>query len=249
MSFNGAGAFSINTAGQPVVGGTTITSAAFNLLTADLATGLSTAICKDGQTTCTQPIPFAQGATFAGACTFTAAITGLSAAFNGGGLGNSSLSVRNGNVGYAAFEAYQVTGGGGTSAIRATVNGATADLIAFYAGTTKVGSVTTDGATNVAYNTTSDGRLKENIRDAESASSIIDALQVRQWNWKAGGKHELFGFIAQEEVKVAPWAVQVGDDNPDKINLQWGRDDSKLVPLLVKEIQSLRARLAAAGIP
>lgn len=58
MSFNGAGTFNVNTSGQPVVAGTTITSAAFNALTADLATGLSTAICKDGQTTITANIPF-----------------------------------------------------------------------------------------------------------------------------------------------------------------------------------------------
>lgn len=59
MSFNGSGAFSINTAGQPVAANTLITSTAFNLLTADLATGLSTAICKDGQSTVTANIPFA----------------------------------------------------------------------------------------------------------------------------------------------------------------------------------------------
>lgn len=61
MSFNGSGTFSINTAGQPVVTATTISSTAFNALTADLGTGLSTAICKDGQTTCTARIPFAAG--------------------------------------------------------------------------------------------------------------------------------------------------------------------------------------------
>jgi len=58
MSFNGTGTFLINTAGQPVVTGTTITSTAFNALTADLATGLSTAITKDGQTVVTGNIPF-----------------------------------------------------------------------------------------------------------------------------------------------------------------------------------------------
>jgi hypothetical protein len=57
MSFNGSGTFLINTAGQPVVSGTVISSTAFNALTADLATGLSTAITKDGQTTVTANIP------------------------------------------------------------------------------------------------------------------------------------------------------------------------------------------------
>ena len=57
MSYNGSGTFLINTAGQPVVSGTVISSTAFNALTADLATGLSTAITKDGQTTVTANIP------------------------------------------------------------------------------------------------------------------------------------------------------------------------------------------------
>jgi len=61
VSYNGSGTFQINTTGQPVVTGTVISSTAFNALTADLATGLSTAITKDGQTTTTARIIFAQG--------------------------------------------------------------------------------------------------------------------------------------------------------------------------------------------
>jgi len=61
MSYNGSGTFQINTSGQPVVTGTSISSTVFNALTADLATGLSTAITKDGQTTTTARIPFALG--------------------------------------------------------------------------------------------------------------------------------------------------------------------------------------------
>jgi hypothetical protein len=61
MSYNGSGTFNINTSGQPVVAGTVITASAFNALTADLATGLTTAITKDGQTATTAQIPFAAG--------------------------------------------------------------------------------------------------------------------------------------------------------------------------------------------
>lgn len=57
MSYNGSGTFNINTAGQPVVDGTVISSSVFNALTADLGTGLTTAITKDGQTTPTANIP------------------------------------------------------------------------------------------------------------------------------------------------------------------------------------------------
>ena len=57
MSYNGSGTFNINSTGQPVVTGTVISSSVFNALTADLATGLSTCITKDGQTTVTANIP------------------------------------------------------------------------------------------------------------------------------------------------------------------------------------------------
>lgn len=58
MAFNGAGLFVINSTGNPVVTGTTIASTWANALTADLATGLSTAILKDGTQAITANIPF-----------------------------------------------------------------------------------------------------------------------------------------------------------------------------------------------
>lgn len=58
MSLNGLGQFLVNSSGQPVVSGTTISSTVFNSLTADLATALSTAVYKDGQQTMTANIPF-----------------------------------------------------------------------------------------------------------------------------------------------------------------------------------------------
>ena len=57
ISYNGSGTFLINSAGQPVVPGTTITTTAFNALTADLASGLTTAMTKYGQTVPTANIP------------------------------------------------------------------------------------------------------------------------------------------------------------------------------------------------
>jgi hypothetical protein len=57
MSFNGSGTFLINSTGQPVVPNTIISSTAFNALTADLATGLSTCLTRNGQSTPTANIP------------------------------------------------------------------------------------------------------------------------------------------------------------------------------------------------
>lgn len=57
LSYNGTGTFVINSAGTPYVSGTVISSTAANALNSDLATGLTTAITKDGQTTPTANIP------------------------------------------------------------------------------------------------------------------------------------------------------------------------------------------------
>lgn len=58
MPLNGSGVAVISSSGQPVVATTLITAAAFNALTADLATMISTAVMKDGQQTITANIPF-----------------------------------------------------------------------------------------------------------------------------------------------------------------------------------------------
>jgi hypothetical protein len=57
MSFNGSGTFSINSTGQPVVSGTTISDTVHNALTADIATGLTNCITRDGQSPATANIP------------------------------------------------------------------------------------------------------------------------------------------------------------------------------------------------
>jgi len=142
------------------------------------------------------------------------------------------------------------SGGGGTINIS---GGYTADaalnvrdfannLVSFFFSSTKVGSITTNGSTT-AYNTSSDRRLKDNIVPAPSASSVIDAIQVVSHDWKAGG-HTRYGMIAQDLHEVAPEAVKVGDSGEEVKDI-WGVDYSKLVPILVKELQSVRARLAA----
>ena len=102
-----------------------------------------------------------------------------------------------------------------------------------------IGSITQSGTTAVLYNVTSDQRLKENIQDAESASALIDSLQVREYDWKSDGSHQRYGFVAQELVTVAPEAVHQPADPEEMMAV----DYSKLVPMLVKEIQSLRKRI------
>lgn len=141
-----------------------------------------------------------------------------------------------------------VVGPSGAYTARLGVNGTgSQNFINFVIGEdttpTGVGSITTNGTTT-SYNTTSDQRLKENIVDAPEFGSVIDSIQVRSYDWKADGSHQRAGFVAQELVTVAPEAVHQPEDTEQMMAV----DYSKLVPMLVKEIQSLRKRLADAGI-
>ena len=117
---------------------------------------------------------------------------------------------------------------------------ATGTLHAFRYDGTDVGSISV-GASSTAYNTSSDARLKTNVSDAAPASALIDAIQVRQFDWKVDNSHQRYGMVAQELFEVAPEAVSVPAD-PEQM---MGVDYSKLVPMLIKEVQSLRTRLAA----
>jgi hypothetical protein len=111
--------------------------------------------------------------------------------------------------------------------------------VVFRNGNGAVGSIFTNGLATV-YNTSSDQRLKSNIVDAPSASDDIDAIQVRSFDWKADGSHQKYGMVAQELVTVAPQAVSQPEDPEEMM----GVDYSKLVPMLIKEVQQLRARVA-----
>jgi hypothetical protein len=119
----------------------------------------------------------------------------------------------------------------------------TIPIVFLNAAGTYVGSIDTS-ATTTSYLTASDRRMKENIAPAPDAGVVIDAIQIVSHDWKAGGSHVAHGVIAQDLAQVVPAAVTRGDDG-DEVERAWAVDYSKLVPLLVKEIQSLRARVAA----
>jgi len=151
--------------------------------------------------------------------------------------GPAKVSTVSGSSGTACYSARNSAGAGST--FFSFINNNDTALI---------GTITNNGNTATAYNTTSDARLKENIAPADDAGSVVDAIQIVKHDWKVGG-HVRYGVIAQDLHEIAPEAVAVGDgDDVDELKRPWGVDYSKLVPMLVKEIQSLRARLAAAGL-
>ena len=122
--------------------------------------------------------------------------------------------------------------------INLTVAGTTGYVAGFYTGgssSTNAGSIYCNAANTVQYITSSDQRLKENIVDASSALSSVNAIKVRSFDWKSDGSHVDYGYIAQELVDVAPEAVHTPAD-PDEM---MGVDFGKLTPRLVKAIQEL----------
>jgi hypothetical protein len=123
------------------------------------------------------------------------------------------------------------------------------------AGTTQTaGSISRTSGWNISYNTTSDGRLKENIKTTHYGIRDLMKVGVMDYNYISDKKKESqTGFIAQELYKIYPEAVTVGGKDP-KEN-PWTVDYSKVTPLLVKaiqdqqkEIESLKAKLAGKDV-
>ena len=146
------------------------------------------------------------------------------------GTSNSSVFMQGGNMGGATIEVRSYS----------SYTSSSQKLVSFQGSTGSERGTITMAGTSTQYNTTSDERAKENIQDAGDAGAKIDAIQIRQFDWKEGGEHQDFGVIAQELQSVAPEAVAQGFAEED----MWSVDYSKLVPTLIKEIQSLRARVA-----
>ena len=134
---------------------------------------------------------------------------------------------------------FRVTGAAGASAsiVQVGTNGYPAISFNNTSGVQQ-GYIVTN-ASSVSLVSVSDQRLKDNIADADDAGSKIDSIQVRKFDWKADGSHQEYGMVAQELQIVAPEAVHQPADSEEMM----GVDYSKLVPMLVKEIQSLRTRV------
>ena len=99
---------------------------------------------------------------------------------------------------------------------------------------TVIGSITHNAANSVAYNTTSDERVKRNIR--LTAKSLDDLMKVGVYDFNFAGEDENMtqtGFVAQQLYNIYPEAVYK-PENPEEL---WMVDYSKITPLLVKSVQ------------
>jgi hypothetical protein len=119
------------------------------------------------------------------------------------------------------------------------------DAILIRNGNGEVGTVRTSGS-STAYNTSSDYRLKENVNYSWDATTRLKQLKPARFNFKADADLTVDGFLAHEVSSIVPEAISgIKDEvDEDKKPVYQGIDQSKLVPLLVKTIQELEARVA-----
>jgi hypothetical protein len=97
----------------------------------------------------------------------------------------------------------------------------------------------------VTYNQTSDYRLKENVSYTWDATTRLKQLKPARFNYIVDPDNIVDGFLAHEVSEACPSAITGEKDAVDSdgnIDPQC-IDHSKLVPLLVKTIQELEARL------
>ena len=109
-----------------------------------------------------------------------------------------------------------------------------------------VGSITTSGS-GTNFNASSDYRLKENVTYTFDATSRLKQLKPSRFNFIADANTTVDGFLAHEVSSIVPEAVTGEKDAVDSDGniVPQSIDQSKLVPLLVKTIQELEARITA----
>ena len=108
------------------------------------------------------------------------------------------------------------------------------------------------GAT--VYSTTSDYRVKEDVQDIDGATASLLQLNPINFKWTFS-EERTNGFLAHEVQAIVPDAVSgvkdathtyVDEDGVEHTEMELqGLDQAKLVPLLVKTVQELEARISA----
>jgi hypothetical protein len=110
------------------------------------------------------------------------------------------------------------------------------ELFAFYNNTTQVGNISV-AASSTSYNTSSDYRLKQDLKDF-SGLDLVTKIKTYDYEWKAD-KTRNYGVIAHELQSVINYAVTGVKDGKE----MQGVDYSKIVPVLIKAIQELNDKI------
>lgn len=111
---------------------------------------------------------------------------------------------------------------------------------------TLIGSITQVSTTGVAYNTTSDERLKSDVGlDDLDGIGTIGALTVRRYRREDGREH--VGMYAQELNAIIPQAVTIGGDDPHLQPWQTAYGSEDIIGHLILSVQQLSRQVAHLG--
>ena len=117
----------------------------------------------------------------------------------------------------------------------------------FYSGTSGERGYITVSNFATAYNTSSDYRLKENIKPIDNSVERLMSLKPCNFNFISEDEDKVVmdGFIAHEAKDIVPEAVTgIKDAVDEKGNPMYqGIDQSKLVPLLTAALQEALQRI------
>ena len=163
--------------------------------------------------------------------------------WSGLAAGTSGLTLANTAGGTTQNNVLAITGGNNTGV-------AGSQLITFRrTDGTIIGSIAQNGASTVAYNTTSDERLKSNISDTALGLEDILRITVKDYSYSSDPTGtKLTGFVAQQLEQIFPGAVTVGTNELDSngaLASPWQVDYGKVTPLLVRGIQELSVKVDA----
>ena len=149
------------------------------------------------------------------------------------GDGKLQITTTGGN----AIKVRQSSAGGYGLEILAANNVGTYYFQNFTAGTTGTGGSITSNGVLVAFNTTSDYRLKQDFKDYNGLD-LVSRINTYDYEWKFD-KSRMYGVMAHELQEVLPYAV-LGEKDAEQMQQV---DYSKIVPILVKAIQELKAEI------
>ena len=135
----------------------------------------------------------------------------------------SKLQLTSSNAYYGFVDRAQVSGNGSPAGF-------------FNSAGSLVGSISTNN-TSTTYITSSDYRLKEDLQDF-AGLDMVSKIPVYDFKWKTDESRS-YGVMAHELQDVLPDAVS-GEKDAEEMQ---GVDYSKIVPLLVKSIQELEAKI------
>ena len=173
-------------------------------------------------------------------------------------IGNSSASRAevmridpSGNVGIgtssptAKLEINSGAAGATTGLIINTTTVAANTYEQYKANGTVIGSITSAAGANVAFNTTSDVRLKGGFQTVASPLKTLNEIEVANFYYLLDPTHRQDGFKAQQLYQVLPYAVTKPEQDVDSDGkiVPWLADYSKVVPIVTAAVQELYKRV------